>query len=306
MAGQVTAIALPSRRPALRRRREARRLLPVVPALAWYLVFMIGPLGAMIVLSGFQWDGLVATPQPIGFANFAYLFQDQILAVAVVNTVLYVGVGLLLIVPFGFLLGWYLSRKPFGHAVLSIILFTPWIVSASARAMMFTGLYQPEGAINAVLGAVGLGGLEKIWLADPHTALGAVIATEAWAGIGPTAVIFAAAIARIPEEVYEAARLDGAGTWTEILRIALPMTKDFVGLLTMLQFLWLFLGSAGNVLLLTKGGPGSSTMTLSYYLYDQAFVSGRIGYSQAIGVVGLVVGLVGMGIIRFLFRTKES
>lgn len=279
--------------------------LEVVPALAWYAIFMVGPLVAMLVLSLFQWNGLIAKPQFAGVANFAYMFQDQILRTATINTVIYVVAGLLLIIPLGFLLGFFLSRRPRGHGILSIILFTPWIVSASARAMMFTGLYQPNGAINTVLSSIGLGDLERLWLADPATALGAVIATEAWAGIGATGVIFASALGRIPEEVYEAARLDGASVWREIVSIAYPMSKDFIGLMTMLQFLWLFLGSAGTVLLLTNGGPGSATMTLSFYLYDQAFISGRIGYSQAIGVVGLLVGLLGMGLIRLLFRTKD-
>ena len=303
MASAVIASA--SRRRASARRRGAGQVLEVSPALLWYGLFMVVPLLAMIVLSFFTWNSLVAIPTPSGLANYAYLFQDQILRVAIVNTVLYVGVGLLLIIPLGFLLGFFLSRRPPGHAVLSIIFFTPWIVSASARAMMFTGLYQPRGAINSILTAVGLGDLQRLWLADPSTALWAIIATEAWAGIGATAVIFSAALGRVPDEVYEAARLDGAGIWREIVSFALPMSKDFIGLMTMLQFLWLLLGSAGTVLLLTNGGPGSNTMTLAFYLYDQAFVSGRIGYSQAIGVVGLLVGLVGMGIIRFAFRTKE-
>lgn len=293
------------RRRASARRRSAGQVLEVSPSLLWYGLFMVVPLIAMIVLSFFTWNSLVAAPIPAGLTNYAYLFQDQILRVAIVNTILYVGIGLILIIPLGFLLGFFLSRRPPGHAVLSIVFFIPWIVSASARAMMFTGLYQPNGAINSILATLGLSDLERLWLADPSTALAAVIATEAWAGIGATGVIFSAALGRIPDEVYEAARLDGAGVWREIWSIAVPMSKDFIGLMTMLQFLWLLLGSAGTILLLTAGGPGSTTMTLAFYLYDQAFVSGRIGYSQAIGVVGLIVGLIGMGIIRFAFRTKE-
>ncbi|MDQ1218131.1 carbohydrate ABC transporter permease [Microbacterium arborescens] len=308
MASQlIKSLALPStvaRRRHVRRQRRSQ-VTEVTPALAWYGLFMVLPLLAMIVLSFFSWNSLVAQPHFGGLTNYRYLFQDEILRTAIVNTVLYVGVGLLLIIPGGFLLGFFLSRRPPGHAVLSVILFTPWIVSASARAMMFTGLYQPSGAINSILGAVGLGGLQHLWLSNPSTALWSVIATEAWAGIGATGVIFSAALGRIAPETYEAARLDGAGVWREMFSIAYPMTKDFVGLMTMLQFLWLFLGSAGTVLLLTNGGPGSSTMTLAFYLYDQAFVSGRIGYSQAIGVVGLLVGLIGMGVIRFAFRTEE-
>ncbi|WP_341580014.1 sugar ABC transporter permease [Microbacterium schleiferi] len=303
MASTVTNVS--PRRVRPRRGGTPGQVAEVAPALVWYGMFMVVPLIAMIVLSFTSWNSLVGSPRPNGLENYAYLFEDQILRVAVVNTILYVGIGLLLIIPLGFLLGFFLSRRPRGHAVLAIIFFTPWIVSASARAMMFTGLYQPNGAINSILDAIGLSELGRVWLADPATALGAVIATEAWAGIGATGVIFASALGRIPDEVFEAARLDGAGIWREIVAIAAPLSKDFIGLMTMLQFLWLFLGSAGTVLLLTRGGPGSTTMTLSFYLYDQAFVSGRLGYSQAIGVVGLLVGLIGMGIIRYAFRSKD-
>jgi multiple sugar transport system permease protein len=82
------------------------------------------------------------------------------------------------------------------------------------------------------------------------------------------------------------------------------MILGYVGVLTMLQFLWLLLLSAQNVLLLTKGGPGNSTMTLSYYLYDQAFESSRIGYSQAIGVVLFAIGLIGVTVIRRVLRER--
>lgn len=289
---------------------KRRRWVPAVaatsPALLWYAAFMIIPLVSMFVLSLFEWNNLLATPTFTGLDNFARVLTDPIIRTATKNSVLYVVVSLVVMIPLAFLLGYFLSRKPPGYRVLSIIFFTPAIVSVSARAMMFSGMYQPEGVINKILGFVGLDGLSHVWLADGKTALWAIIGVELWAGIGFTGVIFASALTANPEEVYEAAQLDGARTWTMVWRIAYPMTREFVGLMTMLQFLWLLLMSAQNVLLLTKGGPGSSSMTLAYYLYDQAFVSTRLGYSQAIGVILFFIGFGGMFLIRRAFRTKET
>ena len=203
-----------------------------------------------------------------------------------------------------FMLGYFLSLRPPGYRILSVIFFTAALFSLPARAMMFLGVYMPDGILNSFLEAVGLDDWTRVWLADANTAFPAVLAVDLWGGIGFTAVLFAARISGISPEVYEAAEIDGASHWTRMWRITFPMILGYVGVLTMLQFLWLLLLSAQNVLLLTKGGPGNSTMTLSYYMYDQAFESSRIGYSQAIGVLLFVIGLVGVVVIRRVLRER--
>lgn len=288
------------------RSRDTLALIALTaPALVWYGLFMVVPLLSMFYLSLLQWNSLVGAPHFTGLGNFSRLLGDPIFWVAVRNTAVHLLATLPIMIPTAFLLGYFLSRKPAGHRILSVIFFTPAIVSASARAMMFTGIYQQDGIINTFLRAVGLGEFSHAWLADPTTALWTIVAVDLWAGIGFTAVIFAAALSAIPEDIYEAARLDGARTWTIVWRIAFPMTRQFVGVMLMLQFLWLLLTSAQNVLLLTQGGPGSASMTLSYFLYDQAFVSTRVGYSQAIGVVLFAVGLAGTFVIRGIFRRAD-
>jgi multiple sugar transport system permease protein len=299
----ATTLASTHRRPM---RRWAPALLTTSPALLWFSTFMIGPLVAMFVLSMTEWNSLLADPAWLGFDNFRRVFEDPIIRTAAKNSVMQLTFSLALMIPLAFLLGFFLSRKPRGYRIFSIILFTPAIVSASARAVMFKGIYQPNGIVNKALDFVGLDSWKHIWLADQSTSLWTIVAVDVWAGIGFTGVIFAAALTSVSEEIYEAARIDGIGTWGLIWKIAFPITKDFVRLMTMLQFLWLFLGSAQNVLLLTKGGPGDSSMTLSYYLYDRAFVSQQLGYSQAIGVVLFFVGVTGMLLIRGAFGVEWS
>jgi len=102
----------------------------------------------------------------------------------------------------------------------------------------------------------------------------------------------------IPEELYEAARLDGAGYWAIMWQIAFPLMLDMFGVVVILQFLYILSGAAQNVILLTNGGPGTAATTLGYYLYNEAFIAQRLGYSQAIAVVVFFIGIVVILLIR--------
>lgn len=290
-----------ARDTALRWRNRLALLGLGGPALLWYAVFMVGPLFAMFYLSTQDWNGLLDDRHFTGLKNYTRFFSDPTLLIAIKNSAIQLAFVLLVMVPASFLLGYFLSLRPRGYRLLSILFFTPALMSASARAMMFLGIYAPDGIINSVLRAVGLAGLTRLWIADNTTALGAIIAVDLWSGIGFTAVVFAARLSAIPQELYEAADIDGARQWHKIWQIAYPITRDFVGITAMLQFIWT-LGGAANVLLITRGGPGNASVTLGFMLYAEAFQSQHLGYSQAIGVFIFVVGLLGMFLIRRAFR----
>ncbi|GCE16456.1 carbohydrate ABC transporter permease [Dictyobacter kobayashii] len=230
------------------------------------------------------------------------MLNDPIFYVAIRNTAIHIGVVLPILIPLSFLLGYYLSLKPRGYQFLNVVCFTPALMSAAAATMLFIGIYAPNGILNALLNAAHLSSLTHLWNADPSTALGSIIAINLWGGIGFCAVVFSARLSGISSELYEAAQIDGATHWERIRLIAYPMVRDFVGVMTMLQFLGLLLGSAQTVLLLTHGGPGTASTTLGFMLYDEAFVSSHLGYSQAIGVFLFIVGLIGMLLIRRIFR----
>ena len=297
----------PSARPFThhRRRRWGNTLAFVVlagPAFVWFVAFMLRPFTEMFRLSFRSWYGLLRPSEPVGWENYRYMLQDPIFWTAARNSLIHLGVTLPVMIGLAFMLGYYLSQRPRGYQVLSVIFFTPAIISAPVRIMMFLGLYAPDGLINQGLKFVGLDVLTRVWAADKTTALGAVISVDLWAGIGFTAVLFAAHLSGISKDIFESAELDGANTRQKLWQIAYPISRGYVGVLAMLQFLWLLLSSAQNVLLLTNGGPGNASTTLAFYLYDQAFLASRLGYSQAIGVVLFVFGLIGMLVIRSSFR----
>lgn len=271
--------------------------LMTAPALIWYLFFMMVPAISMVVVSFLDWPGLLARPQFAGAANYEKLLADPQFWDALRNTAVHVVIVVGVMVPLSFMLGYYLNLKPRGHRILRILFFVPALLSVSARAMVFFGMFAPGGFVNGMLSAIGLESLATSWLANPDTTLGVVIFVDLWGGIGFTAILLAARLTSVSPEIYEAAELDGASEWRKMWAVAFPVAKGYVGVVTMLQFLWTLFYSATTVLLLTKGGPGNSSTTLSFMVYQLAFIEGDIGYSQAVGVILFVVGVLGMVVI---------
>ncbi|WP_020659173.1 carbohydrate ABC transporter permease [Amycolatopsis benzoatilytica] len=286
-------------------RKSLRERFPglALPALIWYAVFMIGPVVAMIVIGFLAWPGMLAKPGFAGLENFKRVFADEKFWSAAGNSALQIVVGLPVMMVLAFLLAFYVVQKPRGHKVLRYLLFIPALISAPATAMVFYAMLNPDGLLNGVLRPLGFDG--TAWLADPSTALGAIVAVELWSGIGYSAVLIASRLDSVDAEIVQAARIDGAGDWRIAWGMYWPIARDFIGVVTMLQFLSMLFNSAQTVLLLTQGGPGTSTTTLSYLVYRKAFVETDLGYSQAVGIVLFVLGLLGMGAIRRVLRATH-
>ncbi|MGW5353891.1 carbohydrate ABC transporter permease [Streptomyces sp. NPDC004031] len=311
LAGGTRAAPPDTVPPAARRGRRRGRsglntprlLWLTVPSLVWFAVFSVGPLVAMFVIATLRWKGLIYDPSYVGAENIRHVFGDEVFHDALRNSAVQVAVVIPVMIPLAFMLGYHLSTKPRGYRVLSILYFSPGLISISVTGMIFYGVLSPDGGANGALNALGLDSLAHSWLADPATALPSLIAIDLWRGVGWTAVLFAARLSSVPGDVIEAARLDGAGRFRIMWQITFPMVKDYVRTLTMLQFLWTLFTSAALILLLTKGGPGTSSTTLSYLVYEKAFSQSDLGYSQVVGVVLLLIGVAGMLLIRALLRS---
>jgi ABC-type sugar transport system permease subunit len=302
LAEDAPVVVGTSRRRRAARGRPGRVLWLTVPALIWFAIFSIGPLGAMFVIATLDWKGLIYEPSYVGAANIGRVFTDPVFLDAARNSAVQIAVVIPLMIPLAFMLGYHLSTKPPGYRLLSVLYFSPGLISISVTGMIFYGVLSPDGGVNGLLHSAGLDSLVTAWLADPGTALASLIAIDLWRGIGWTAVLFAARLASLPGDVIEAARVDGAGRFRIMWQIAFPMVTGYVRTITMLQFLWTLFTSAALILLLTKGGPGTSSTTLSYLVYAKAFAQRDLGYSQVAGVVLLIAGVAGMVLIRALFR----
>ncbi len=282
-----------------KQKRDTRAFLYfVAPAVLAFSFMMLWPLMNLFGLSFFRWDGILKPKEFIGLANFVHLFKDRHFINAVLNTGFHLLVSMPGVLFPAFFLGYFLHRRFRGYGIFRTIFYLPAMISVTGIAMMFVGVYLPDGILNTILKSVGLDSLTRAWLGNPHTVLPAIVLIDLYGGIGFYAVMFFAAFSNIPKELSEAAELDGAGQWRIMWRIYFPNTLGFFGVVSMLHMLYILLDSGQRVLLLTSGGPGDYSLTLGYYLYNQAFLADNLGYSQAIGVFICVVGVLGMLLIK--------
>ncbi|CAN5450815.1 sugar ABC transporter permease [soil metagenome] len=254
-------------------------------------------------------DALVDPERFTGWDNTSTVVSDPVFWQAVRNTAIQVGIAVPVMIPLAFMLGYYLDSRPPGWKLLSVFFFTPGLISISIKGSIFYAMLSPNGGVNGALDMVGLGeggvvDLTTAWYADPATALAIIIAADLWQGIGWTGVLFAARLSSMPAELKEAAEVDGANEWQRMWRVSYGVIREYVGTMAMLQFLWTLFNSAPIVFILTGGGPGTSSTTLSFLVYQKAFIEQQIGYSQVVGVLLFIGGLVGMILIRRAFREK--
>ena len=187
-----------------------------------------------------------------------------------------------------------------GRTLFRVGFFMPSVVSVVVLALVFKGLYATDGAINALLGALGLP--TPAWLNDPRTALPAIMAMDVWAASGYYMIILLAGLEGIPRELYDAARIEGASAWARFTRITLPLLRPtllFVLVVNTVRSLQIF----AEVFVMTRGGPLRSTNTVVYYLYEQAFYRFDLGYASA---VAYLLFLVTLGLAFLQMRTLRG
>jgi multiple sugar transport system permease protein len=215
----------------------------------------------------------------IGLDNYAQAFQDPVFWKAMSNTFFFAvgtipfttGISLLLAV----LLNGPIRGKSFFRAGF----FLPFVVSLVVVALVFKNIYAPYGPLNRALEFFGLPGAS--WLQNPRLALPAIMAMDVWASIGYYTVILLAGLQAIPDEVHEAAVVDGAGWWARLRLVTVPMLKPvllFVVVINTIKSLQVFI----EIFVMTRGGPLNSTLTAVYYIYDQAFHRLDMGFASAV------------------------
>ncbi|MCI3275144.1 carbohydrate ABC transporter permease [Streptomyces cylindrosporus] len=233
-----------------------------------------------------------------GLENYVRLFQDDAFVRDILNTALFVAVGVPLTMGIGFALALALNsgvRRLRG--AFRTVFFAPVVTNVVAVALIWQYAFHADGTVNRVLSAVGLAGPN--WLDDPHLAMPVVIALGVWRNFGTAMVLFLAGLQAIPRDVYEAAALDGAGRWRQLRHITLPLllpTTLMVSVLLTVFYLQVF----DEPYLLTDGGPLGSTESVALYTYHQ-FGVGELGVSSAASFVMLaLVALVSVVQFRLL------
>jgi len=279
-------------RQARSERATLRRL--TLPALAVYLLFVVGPVAAAAALSLFDWDGI----GPIRFVGLEQygraLFRDPIFARSWLNNGIYVAITLVTEVGFGLLFAAALQARLPLPGFWRALFFSPMVLSMVVVGLLWSFVLNPEfGLLNQTLRRVGLAAWAQPWLGDDRTALAAISLVSGWRYAGFYMALYAAGLRRIPPEVLEAARLDGAGEVFLFRRITLPLLAPVTAVAVLLCVTGGF-QAFDLFFVMTDGGPFHGTETPALWMIKKGFNRQSLGYGAALGVLlALTVGLAG-------------
>jgi sn-glycerol 3-phosphate transport system permease protein len=284
-----------------RSRREALLFLALItPNLLLLTVFTYWPMIYNVYLSSVRWDMIAPAKQFIGLDNFRYLAQDQTFREVLVNTFYFTAgaVGGTLVL--GLAAALLLNQPLRGRNGARAVLFAPYLLSGAAISIVWYYMFDHRfGALAQILGFFGLN--SPTWMTDPTWSMPAIIIVYVWKSVGFSTVIFLAGLQSIPAELYEAARVDGAGRLRRFWSITLPMLSP-ISFFVVLTSILLSFQAFDIIAVMTQGGPVNSTNTLIYYVYEQAFVRSNAGRSAA---GALVLFVIMLAITLFQLRFNE-
>jgi multiple sugar transport system permease protein len=262
----------------------------LAPNLLAYVLFIVVPALSGVAISLFSWD-LFSPPVWVGLHNYDTLVHDPAVLQSLWRTLLFVVLGVVPTVIGGFLLATLLDWQARFVGAIRLLFFLPLVVSTAVAGVLWSTMFSPSyGMVNRILGLVGISG--PAWLASTSWALPAVTLVIIWLSCPLVVILYLAGLQRVPVQVYEAARLDGAGVWLRVWAICWPLVRTTTVLVVILEILQFLAAPYEVSLIMTYGGPLDSTTSLSFYAYRQAFELGKMGYASAISMVQFSVLLV--------------
>jgi len=299
--------------PSARRRRRGRaiesRWTPYIflaPAALYILVFQGFPLVQEVWLSFTRTTLLNPTLSVwVGWANFETIFTDPSFRQTLLTTLIYVVACVAGSVGLGLLVALLLNGRFPGRGVARALVTVPWAAPGIAVALIATWMLNAQyGILTKALRALGIDLGASGALDNPSMALTAVLATTIWQLVPFVAVVLLSALQSVPQELIEAAQMDGAGRWTIFRVVTLQVLKPTLALVAVLMTIW-SLRRFELIWLMTRGGPLGTTRTLVIDLYATAFDSKQLGTAAAIGMVGIVISLIVIVGSRFVARAAE-
>lgn len=277
----------------------------IAPNFIGFACFTLIPLVFAAAVAFADWDVIsgMGGIKWVGLRNFELLFQDSNFWESAGYTITYASLSVPLTHAAGLGIALALNSKVFGRSLLRLVFFIPYIANAVAISATWILLYHPRfGPINVILRALGVSE-PPIWLASSQWAMLALIIMAIWHGAGYSSIIYLAALQDIPQEMYEAADLDGATTLQRFRFITWPLIMPTTFFLLVTGFISAS-QSFGMINLMTRGGPGRSTTVLSYYIYQNAFQHYRFGYAAAIAWV-MFAGVVLLMLTLWWFQRRR-
>lgn len=266
-------------------RRPLIGWLLIAPSLIGVTAFLILPVVLAFVISLFNWD-LLGTRQFVGLDNYTTLISGGTLINSLLVTAIFTLISVPVSLALGLALATQLVRALPGSAIVRVIVVIPWVCAPLALGVVWKWIFQPSvGALNQILG------VRIEWLTDPQLALPAVAFVAIWQNVGYISLFFQAGLGKIPTSIYEAARLDGAGSWQQMWHMTIPLLRPTTFFLAVTQVVASF-QVFDMVFALTGGGPQRRTEVIASLIYNEAFEASRLGRASAVAVILFVILVV--------------
>ena len=285
-------VASPTSSAPRKPRKSHRKTLEIIgfvgPALIVYVTFVLLPVALAAYYSLYKWNGLGPLDQFVGFDNYARAFADPVFIGAMGHNLFFIVASLIVQGPIAIGVALLLNRAMKGRSIFRVIIFIPYVLSEVIAAVAWLLILQPGGPFDAVMEAIGLGGLRQLWLADLDIVIWTLLAVVSWKYVGFAIILFLAGLQGVPDELTEAAQIDGASWWQIQRHITIPLLGPTIRI-------WAFLSIIGSLQLfdmvwvMTGGGPANSTSTMATYMIQFGFQRSQLGFGSAIAVILFVI-----------------
>ena len=274
----------------------------LLPAILVLLVFFFIPFFQTIGLSFFDYSSSLYNPTFNGIDNYIKLFKEPIFYKVMFNTFMYLLIAVPFLVIFPLFVAILINQKIRGVTLYKILIYFPVIISIVVAAIAFKWLYANEGILNYLLSFFNIQPIS--WLVDTKWALFSVALVTIWKGIGYYMMIYLASLMSVPQDLYEAADIDGANFLQKHLTVTIPHIMPTIALVTTISTISAMKVFA-EIYVMTKGGPLNSSKTIVYYIYERAFENLDLGYASAMAVVLLVIVML-FSLINILCFEKNK
>lgn len=282
----------------LKTKKKIAPYLYVMPVLILLLIMYGYPLIKSIIMSLQDYKLTSSGSAPFNnFANFKKMFSDTDFLLLLKNSLIYVIISVVAQFVLGLILALCLKTKFRGRGIYQSIVFLPWAFSSFVVGLMFRWSFNGEyGVVNDILMKMGIIKENVAWLGTPGLSLAVVIIAMIWMGIPFFGIMILAALQSVPDDIYEAADIDGCGMFRKFFSLTLPYIKPTIIMTVLLRTIWIF-NSFDLIVIITGGGPVNYSQTLPSYMYSKAFASYDFGLASAFGVLLIVI----LGIYAVLF-----
>ena len=286
--------------------RKATPYFYVLPALLFFFAIIILPAVGTFRLSFYDWSGIGRDMQFVGLENYRAAFHEgSYFVLSLRNNLVYLVATLVVEMCFGLVMALILDFKLRFFGVFRVLFFSPMVLSMMPVGLLWRFVYSPEvGILNAALTAVGLGSQARAWLGEPETALYAVCLVSGWRYAGFYMILFYAGLQRIPKQLYESARIDGATDIGCFRHVSLPLLREVFVICVLLCAAGAF-QAFDLVYAMTGGKPYHSTEVVATWLVDVAFTHNRYGHGSALAVMMTFIVFAIVGTYRLYVRRRE-